>query len=248
MAKSYKITVVEKFDDSKFGDRPLTFGRQLQIEGTRPGPETRIHKSQQKLSFADFQPFDIEHEYDVYMYGRLYDDERSFNKFIARSEIRSYYSGSKKLMLLCGKKADILDFCRKTEELPLIKLKTLQIDMKALQERLPEVRGVWFRFRTGLIRAKGFMGQQIQDTREYQDANTDGDISTLSFYFSDERNAIIHPIQITEDGAVVLQKNYQSIEEELDFILQVRTALLDGIFSLVDPGRQRRSAAELPER
>lgn len=246
MAKSYKITAVERFESSQFADRPLTFGKQLQIEGTAPGPETRIHKSPQKISFGDFRPFDIEHEYDVYMYGRLYDDDKTFNKFIARSEIRSYYSASKSLLLLCGKKADILDFCRKTEEIPSIRLKTLQIDMKALQERLPEVRGVWFRFRTGLIKAKGFMGQQIQDTREYQDANTDGDISTLSFYFSDARNGLIHPIQITEDGAVVLQKNYRSIEDELEFILQVRAALLDGIYSLVEPGRQRRPAGELP--
>jgi hypothetical protein len=170
----------------------------------------------------------------------------SFNKFIARSEIRAYQSDADQILLLCGKKADILDFCRRTEEFPQIRLNTMQIDMKALQEKLPEVRGVWFRFRAGYIRAKGFMGQQIQDTTEYREATNEGDISTLSFYFEDERSATIHPMQVTEDGAVVLQKNYKSIEDELDFVLHVKHALLDGIYTLVAPARQRKAGLELP--
>ena len=247
MAKSYKITFTETFQAAAFTSKPLSFGRQLQLEGTNPGPQTRIHKAPEKISFQDFLPYNIEHEYDVHMFGRLYDANTAFTKFIARSEIHAYHSGELKTLLLCGKKADILDFCRKTEELAEISLQTIQIDMKALQEKLPEVRGVWFRFRAGLIRAKGYMGQQIQDTREYQDAATEGDISTLSFYFSDARDSIIHPIQITEDGAVVLQKNYRSIDEELDFVVHVRKTLLDGIYSLVRPTKQRRGAGlELP--
>lgn len=241
MAKSYKITFTEHFDSRQFGRKALTFGNQMQIAGTFPGPETKIHSAVEAASFRDFRPFHIEHEYDVYMYGRLYDDARSFNKFIARSDIRAYHSSSANVLLMCGKKADILDFCRKTEDIDAIKLKTMQIDMKALQEKLPEVRGVWFRFRAGFIHAKAYMGQQIQDTREYKEAASEGDISTLSFYYEDLRTSAIHPIQITEDGAVVLQRNYETISAELDFVMHVKDALLEGIYSLVSPGKQRKS-------
>ncbi|HXM23037.1 MAG TPA: hypothetical protein VN948_17400 [Terriglobales bacterium] len=246
MAKSYKVTFADKFDDSAFGEKPFAFELQMQIEGTKPGPQTQIHRSYANITFRDFQPYDIQHEYDVHMWGRLYDDEKSFSKFIARSEIRAYHSKSERILLLCGKKADILDFCKKTEDFPHIKLRTMQIDMKQLQERLPEVRGAWFRFRAGYIRAKAYMGQQIQDTPEYRDATNEGDISTLSFYFEDSRSGAIHPIQITEDGAIVLQKNYGSIEDELDFVLHVKNTLLEGIYSLAAPARSRRGGAEMP--
>jgi hypothetical protein len=247
LPKSYKITLTEKFESNAFGEKPFTFVRQLQIEGTKPGPETQIHKASQNVPFRDFHTYDIDHEYDVYMWGRLYDDDRSFSKFIARSEIRAYQSPSEQIMLLCGKKADILDFCRKTEEFPHIKLRTIQIDMKQLQEKLPEIRGVWFRFPAGYIRAKGYMGQQIQDTPEYREATTEGDISTLSFYFEDSRSGTIPPIQLTEDGAVVLQRNYRTIEDELDFVLHVKATLLDGIYSLSSLSRSKRTGQQLPE-
>jgi hypothetical protein len=246
MPKSYKITLADIFDTKAFGERPLKFDRQLQIEGTSPGPQTEIRSGLGSLSFRDFKPYEIEHERDVFMFGRLYDDNRAFSKFIARSEIRAYHSEASQILLLCGKKADILDFCRKTEEFPQISLQTIEIDMKALQEKLPEVSGAWFRYRAGFIRAKGFMGQQIQDTAEYKNAANEGDISTLSFYFEDSRNGGIHPIQVTEDGAVVLQKNYKTVEDELDFVLHVKATLLDGIYRTVKPSRQKRTTSDLP--
>ena len=147
MPKSYKITFTENFDSDAFGTKPLVFDRQMQIQGTHPGPRTQIHRAPTEVSFRDFHAYNIEHEYEVQMWGRLYDDDRSFSKFIARSQILAYQSPTDRIMLMCGKKADILDFCRKTQEFPHVKLRTIQIDMKQLQEKLPEVRGAWFRFR-----------------------------------------------------------------------------------------------------
>ncbi len=246
MAKSYKITHIHKFDSSSFTAKPFIFAKQLQIEGTLPGPQTKIYSAGYSPGFRDYEPFEIEHEYGMHIYGRLYDDGRSFSKIIAQSHIHAYVSPAENTLLLCGKKADVLDFCRRTEEMNEIQLSTIQIDMTALQERLPEVRGVWFRFRGGFIHAKAFMGQQIQDTSEYKQAAAEGDISTLSFYYQDPRNALMHPTQITEDGAVVLQKNYGSVGEELDFVLHVRQELLEGIYSLSAPTKTRRAVGELP--
>ena len=143
------------------------------------------------------------------------------------------------LLLLSGKKSDILDFCRQSEAVDKIALRTMQIDMLSLQEKLPSVRGAWFRLKQGFIRAKGYMGDQIQDTAEFCEAKSEGEISTLSFYFLDSRDGCMHPIMITEDGAVVLQRTYKRVEEELDLLLQIKKELLDSIFSLVKPTRSK---------
>ena len=239
MPKSYKITIAEYFDPHTVSAKPVSLTRQLTIPGTVPGPETTIRKAVSSISFDDFRTFEIQHEYQVNMWGRSFEDGRQFSSFIARGEIRAYHSSTRGVLLLSGKKADIIDFCKQSQTASALKLETIQLDMKALQQKLPEIRGVWFRFKTGYIRAKAYMGQQIQDTTEFSDANVEGDISTLSFYFEDARDGCMHPLMITEDGAVVLQKNYKSIEDEIDFVLHVKTELLDSLFTRVDPTKVR---------
>jgi hypothetical protein len=45
---------------------------------------------------------------------------------------------------------------------------------------------------------------------------------------------------VTEDGTVVLQRNYSSVEEELNFVLHVKQTLLDGIYTVIDnPAKAR---------
>jgi hypothetical protein len=235
MPKSYKITISTKFDTPEEEDGLLPTVKQRMLAGIIPGPETHVRASNKPAAFDDYQTYDIEHEYTMRIEGRSFDTGTAFTKFIAKGQIKAYYSSSQQLLLLSGKKADILDFCRQAAPLPGMRLETIQIDMKALQEKLPEVRGVWFRLKQGFIRAKGFMGDQIQDTAEFCEAKMEGDISTLSFYFLDSRDGCMHPVMITEDGAIVLQRNYKKIEEELDIIRQVKAELVDGLFSVVEP-------------
>jgi|ERR1700733_192435 len=233
MPKSYKITLTDTFEPTIF-NHEMNLTRQMHLPSLVPGPETKLRRSLDKIEIADFEGYLIDHEYTVNMQGRLYEDGAPFSKFIARSQIKAYRSQEKEVLLLCGKKADILDFCRQTRTMPHIKISVIQIDMDALQEKLPEVRGVWFRSRAGFIRARGYMGNQIQDTPEFLTAKNEGQISTLSFYFEDARSGKPHPILITEDGAVVLQGVYESIDQEIDFILYVKSQLLDGIYKVID--------------
>lgn len=235
MAKSYKITISKQFDAPEEDGGLLPTIKQRMLTGIVPGPETHVRNSNSPALFGDYKTYDIDHEYTMRIEGRSFDTGMPFTKFIAKGQIRAYRSASQELLLLSGKKSDILDFCRQAAPLPGMSLQTIQIDMKALQDKLPEVRGVWFRLKQGFIRAKGFMGDQIQDTAEFCEAKLEGDISTLSFYFLDSRDGCMHPVMITEDGAIVLQRNYKKVEDELGIILQVKTELIDGLFSIVEP-------------
>lgn len=236
--KSYKITLADTIPPNAVRSIPISLTRQGTIPGIPPGPQTTIRMSMSPINLFDFQSLDIEHEYPFFVSGRTFDTGEPFNKIIAKGDIKAFHSQERGIFLLQGKKSDILDFCKQAQARKAIELRTIRIDMTALQEKLPEIRGVWFRFKSGYIHAKAYMGIQIQDTSEYCDAKIEGDISTLSFYFEDARDGCRHPIMITEDGTVVLQRNYLKLEDEVDFVLHVKNALLDGIFvTQSDPNR-----------
>jgi hypothetical protein len=60
--------------------------------------------------------------------------------------IYAYHNAARRLILLSGKKMDVLDFCKTTAGLPEIKIATLRLDMKALLEKLAEVNSCGFDF------------------------------------------------------------------------------------------------------
>ena len=172
------------------------------------------------------------------MWGRV--NNVSFAKFIRKGKINAYESAFRKLILLSGKKDDVLDFCKTTAALNEIKIALLRIDMKALLAKLAEVKLVWFRFPAGMIRASALMEDHLEATDDFERAKAQGDISTLSFYVEDSLN-LQHPILVTSDGAVVLQDLYKSIAEEVGLVLEVKKFLLDGTYKEeeVKPSRKK---------
>jgi hypothetical protein len=189
-------------------------------------PQTTIYRASDKVSVGDFDSYIIEHEREVQLLGRI--NNQRFSAIIQMGTIRAYYSPSQQLLLLSGKKADILDFCNHTAQLPDIKIATIDVDMKALLKKLGEVKLAWFRFQKGLVRASALMGAHLEKTDEFKTAKTEGDISTLSFHF--ENDGDYHPVMVTDDGAVVLQGVYKEITSEIDIALNLKRLLLDGIY------------------
>ena len=146
----------------------------------------------------------IEHERRVTQRGRFGD--QSLTEFIRTGEIEAFCSEKQKLLLLCGKKDDILDFCKLSPDLP--DLQFIRIDMNRLLEKLAEIRLAWFRYSDSTIHASALSGVSIERTPAFVEAKTAGEISTLSFYIVDTAN-VAHPVLITSDGAVVLQSTYK---------------------------------------
>jgi hypothetical protein len=236
LPKSYKICPVSEFDTTRFGQKPYNLRPQLNIEGVPPPPETLIRLANDRVAVEDFQSYMIEHERAVSQRGRLNDSK--FTEYIRLGEILGYYSKDRNLLLLCGKKDDILDFCRSVSSAREIALSTITIDMKGLLAKLKDVRLAWFRYDDSIIHASALAGQHIETTKPFKDANAAGDISTLSFYVQDA-GSIAHPILVTSDGAVVLQANYQERSTEIELVLYIKKVLLDGISTEV-PVRYKR--------
>jgi len=203
---------------------------QYSLDDKPPFPQSKIFKARDKVVKDDFIKYLIEHEMEECALGRF--NEEIFNKYIRREYIHSFQSDSLQLFILNGKKRFVIDFCKKTKEWNYILLKTIQINMGSLLEKLPHVKGVWFSFKNGLIRASALMGANIEATNDFKKYNTEGEISTLSFHF--DYDGFTHPIMLVNDGTVVLQSNYQEVSQELDLVLEIKRQLIDGIFEKVD--------------
>jgi hypothetical protein len=235
MPKSYKICPVSHFDVERFSENSYKLKQQLVMAGVPPPPETLIRRASDSLHMDDFRSFIIEHERVVKQWGRINDTR--FSEFIRKGEITAYFSQSRELLLLCGKKDDILDFCRVAYGSAEMSFSTIAIDMNALLAKLRDVRLAWFKYDDTIIHASALAGQHIETTRPFKEAREHGDISTLSFYLEDSVG-LAHPILVTSDGAVVLQANYTERATELDLVLRVKQGLLDGIFSAVTTRRR----------
>ena len=229
MPKSYKITYYSEFNKQDIGLAPFSFERQYSLKGVSPPPQTIIYKARDQIRYKDFQKYIIEHEMEENAFGRI--GESAFQKYIRKEFIQSYDSPSEQILILSGKKRFVLDFCRKTKHINEIKLNTIQIDMGTLQTKLPHVKGVWFRFQNGLVRASALMGSNLESTSDYQKFMSQGDISTLSFFY--EFESITHPIMATNDGTIVLYNNYLEISDEISIVMDIHKNLLLDIMTKI---------------
>jgi hypothetical protein len=226
MAKSYKIVTVQKFD-VQVVLQPFAINPQYSIPGVSEPPQTIIYKSRDVVRVQDFDSLAIEHEHEVRTHGRV--NDQRFEKYIRKGFISGYRSAKRELLLLSGKKSDILSFCAYTRKIPEIRISTLRVDMKALLARLHEVKLVWFRYPQGMIHASALMGDHLEKTSPFREAKTQGDISTLSFFLQDS-GGVDHPMMVTGDGAVVVLDPYQQVSTEIKLVLGVFDTLLSGIF------------------
>lgn len=237
MPKSYKICHCDFFDKSNFNDNVLNLNSQPHLNCYIESPTaiTKITKNIAEKVHKEFEPYFIEHEHNVNVKGRYFDQR--FDHFLRNGEINGYYSQEKQLFLLQGKKDDILDFCKFTETSKLLNITTIEIQMADLLEKLGSVNNCWFKFKKGSISASALFGTQLENTDEFIAAKEYGDISALTFFYN--MNGISHAIMLTNDGTVVLQHNYPNIEIEIDIVLRVKKDLLDGIYNLKNSKKKK---------
>ena len=230
MAKSYKICNLKNIENEKFSTKPYFFGAQMHFEGVERPPSTSIYQARDIAKVEDFTKYLIEHEVEEKTIGRVFG--KPFQAYIRKGYIDGFVSKNLNLVLLSGKKRDVLDFCKMSKKRKEFQFNTVKMNMKKLLALLPNVKGVWFSFNAGQITASALMGRHVEGTSDFKHYKETGDISTLSFHFEKENN--LHPIMITEDGTVVTQANYKERSDEISLVLEVKDKLLNKIIEEVE--------------
>jgi hypothetical protein len=232
MPKSFKVCPVRNFNVKAFSQTRTTLDEQPPFTGMDEVPTTTIRSSASNPGFEDFRQYVIEHDRVVKMPGR-YGPVR-FPEFTYTGMISGYFSQKRSLLLLSGKKADVLSLCVTTTKVAEFQIDTLHIDMNALQAALPSVNLVWFKFKAGMIRASALMGANVEKTDAFVQSKSEGEISTLSFYFED-LSGEKHPLMVVEDGTVVVQAQYPDVATELALVNLVYEKLLLSVSHRVSP-------------
>jgi hypothetical protein len=245
MPKSYKICPVRHFDVKAFSEQRTYLDQQPPLAGMHEVATTTIRDSASNPGFEDFHQYVIEHDRVVKMPGR-YGDVR-FPEFTYTGTMAGFFSQQRSLLLLSGKKADVLSLCATTNRVAEFQIDTLHLDMNALQAALPSVNLVWFKFRQGMIRASALMGANVERTDAFVQSKTEGEISTLSFFFED-LSGEKHPIMVVEDGTVVLQAQYPDVAAELSLVNLLHDRMLKAISRRVSPksGQKTFSVSQTP--
>jgi hypothetical protein len=232
MPKSYKICPVRNFQATAFSEQSTCLNQQPPLGDMSEVPVTKIRTSASRPGFEDFVQYVIEHDRVVKMPGRF--GTVVFLEFTYTGVISGFFGQQRSLLLLSGKKADVLSFCAATVRVSEVQIDTLQIDMNALQEALPSVNLVWFKFKAGMIRASALMGANVEKTAAFVQSKSEGEISTLSFYFEDVEGEK-HPVMVVDDGTVVLQATYPDLAAELGLVILLYEKLLAPVSRRVSP-------------
>lgn len=232
MPKSYKVCPVRQFQASAFSEKPICLNQQPPLSEITEVPTTKIHTSSSRPGFEDFTQYVIEHDRVVKMPGRY--GNVFFPEFTYTGIISGFFGQQRSLFLLSGKKADVLSFCATSTRVAEVQIDTLQIDMNALQAALPSVNLVWFKFKAGMIRASALMGANVEKTDAFVQSKSEGEISTLSFYFEDPLGEK-HPVMVVDDGTIVLQAAYPDISGELSLVTSINDKLLSPVSVRVSP-------------
>ncbi|HEY3769933.1 MAG TPA: hypothetical protein VGN44_14760 [Candidatus Angelobacter sp.] len=232
MPKSFKVCPVRKFQTTAFSEKPVCLNQQPPLAEMTEVPTTKIHTSLSRPGFEDFIQYVIEHDRIVKMPGRF--GSIIFPEFTYTGIISGFFGQKRDLLLLSGKKADVLSFCTTSTRVAEVQIDTLQVEMNALQAALPSVNLVWFKFRAGMIRASALMGANVEKTEAFVQSKSEGEISTLSFYFEDS-SAEKHPVMIVDDGTIVLQATYPDTSGELELVTSIYEKLLLPVSIRISP-------------
>jgi hypothetical protein len=232
MPRSYKICPVRNFQTNAFSEQSTCLDQQPPLGDMSHVAVTKIRTSATVPGFEDFRQYVIEHDRIVKMPGRFGDVY--FPEFTYTGVIAGFFGEQRSLLLLSGKKADVLSFCSTTTRVSEVQIDTLQLDMNALQAVLPSVNLVWFKFKAGMIRASALMGANVEKTAAFEQSKSEGEISTLSFYFEDSSGKP-HPVMVVDDGTAVLQSQYSDTSDELRLVTSIYEKLLSPVATRVSP-------------
>src|SRR5438270_4102075 len=127
MPKSYKVCPIRNFESSTFSEKPVSLDQQTGFPGMSEVASTRIRVASGSPGVDDFRPYSIEHDRIVKMPGRY--GTTYFPEFTYTGMINAYHSAQRTLLLLNGKKADVLSFCVSTDQVKELQIETLEVDM-----------------------------------------------------------------------------------------------------------------------
>lgn len=185
----------------------------------RPGVERleAVHDFLRKLKYPGRAR---NHQFQEYV------SEYRFPVFVVRQE-----NEADPVMVVRTKAEVAKDLMERLRQVPDFHAIERRVDFAALRPSLTFIKGAWFaNMRSANLAAAGMFGDHVDRSDEFMRAERLGTLSSLSvFYRCGDRQ---YHTMITSSGGIVLYDSFDSEEEELDVVLQIKRELLDGCWSM----------------
>lgn len=105
------------------------------------------------------------------------------------------------------------------------------VDFAALRQRQEIISGAWFsEMRAPNISSAGVFGNRVDRSEEFQRAEQQGRLKTLSFPYESATSRSL--INVTQAGCVVTSAHFETPEEELALVLHFKENVLDYCWSM----------------
>lgn len=213
MAKSYTFCTAERFKDGE-----LHADLQIRLEDVEENPETYYFVEQRQFH-EGFDLYKAHHDLKVRQFGKVYG--KTFNSYLQPTDFAMYFRPTDRLALLATKR-DVVDgfLAALAESKKGTEIKRHSVDLQSLVHR-GKIVGAWFsEIQQPNLKTAGFFGPDVDRSQEFQTATNRGQLSEVLFSHRDSGGEE-HTVAITKNGAVILYKNYATVQDELDIALQV---------------------------
>lgn len=230
MPSSYQIFDVRGLPSGEY----FTVGEQLNLLADNDHNieecRTEVRATTTALD-GKLQRMDVSHDFRVQLKYPGRARHMLFQEYVTPYKFPLFLSGDSaepfRYALVATKKRVAHDFVRRmNKEEPAFHFEATQVDFECLRPRLSYVTGAWFgSMRAANLSTAGFFGHHVDQSEEFQHAESVGELRNLLVEVVDEAD-LAHPVMVTADGGIILYRSYQTEDEELALVDATLTGLL----------------------
>lgn len=219
MAKAYLVCHSNKFIKDHY---LIPIQNDLLEDDVEGAPETYIKPAKENY-FLNFDKYICHHDYKHNAHGRVF--QKSFSYYFEPLNFYTYNNPSNALTLIQTKTDVALDFISKLSQTGEYNVEPVVVDFKSMIPHIDEVAGAWIAdLKRAHLKTAGFFGPHVNKSEEYKRAAEEGNVSSISIKFTS--NSKEYTVLISGKGSIVLYDSFNTIEEELDLILQIYEQLI----------------------
>lgn len=218
MSKSYLITYVEKFEQQSFL-LPIQESF-FEYEG-----EAEVQLQVDKTEFySGFNQYKCHHDYKHKKFGKAFN--KTFSYYFEPKDFYLYYNKTDSLALIQTKTDIALDYIDKINSSGFYKLIPVKVDFTSMYPLIPEVSGAWIAdLKRAYLKTAGYFGPNVNKDEEFKKAAEEGQVSSLQMRYISQVSREEHTVTISKKGSIVIHDTLDTIEDELEVVLDIYKTL-----------------------
>lgn len=219
MGSVFLIGKSERFEYNHYFE-PMQ-GDLLDVEG-----EAQTSMVLNRRSFyQNLDRFECHHDYRHNKKGRVF--QKDFNYYFEPADFLTYHDPNSGLTLIQVKTEIALDYIIKLNNSGYFKIEAVKMKFDKMIPYIDEIKGAWISDLKGAhLKTAGYFGPYVNLSEEYKETAEEGNVSSMVIQFISSKDGNEYTITLSNKGSIYVSNNLESIEDELDLVLEVYRKLI----------------------